>query len=186
MIKIHEKIGLDELKEAFATDRERTVHEVYTCFRKSFIRFARRFTKDEDLIIDGFQEAVIAIFENLTLGKITEHKSSFKTYFFTIGRNKILNMSRNYPQHNPLDAVRYNVETKHQNLFTEYGHELEVAFEKLGDSCKSLLIRFYYERYSINAIMHDLNYKNENTVKAHKSRCMKKLREVFQQLQEKI
>ena len=56
--------------------------------------------------------------------------------------------------------------------------KIRYAINKLGGKCKELILLFYYKRYSIEAIMHQMGYKNENTVKAHKSRCMKSLEKI--------
>ena len=55
------------------------------------------------------------------------------------------------------------------------------ALNSLGSKCQEIIRLFYYSNYSNEAIMHRMNYENENTVKAHKSRCIKKLRTLIQQ-----
>jgi DNA-directed RNA polymerase specialized sigma24 family protein len=61
----------------------------------------------------------------------------------------------------------------------EESEDLRNAMNQLSEGCRKVLVLFYYRRYTIEAIMHTLNYKNENTAKANKSRCLKKLREIM-------
>jgi RNA polymerase sigma-70 factor (ECF subfamily) len=58
--------------------------------------------------------------------------------------------------------------------------QVEKAMDNLGDGCKEIITMFYYQKCSIMDIVERLDYKNENVVKAHKSRCMKRLKELVQ------
>ena len=50
-------------------------------------------------------------------------------------------------------------------------------FKDLSPSCQKILNLFYYRGWSINEIVMGTEYKDENTVKSHKSRCLKGLKE---------
>ncbi len=156
----------------------------YQEYKNDFIQFARKFTPDTDLIVDAYHDAFIVLYENVLSRQLEEMTSSLKTYVFSIGKYTLLN----------------KLKKRHRTVYTEgvegmempqYGivEDLERSesadllrrhIRSLGDACQSLLILFYYKKYSIEAMMHTLGYKNENTVKAYKSRCLKKLKELMQ------
>ena len=175
-----EQAGLNELIEAFHLDKEGVLNEVYILYRSEFLSYASNFCHDAEMRIDCFQEAVISLYENLVKRKINHDSSSVKTYLFAIGKNKILNelrkSKRMTQQDGDIPETAYEVETIHQERAKVL---LRLAFDKLGTKCQQILSKYYYHQYSIDAIMHDMNYKNENTVKAHKSRCVSQLRELM-------
>ena len=47
----------------------------------------------------------------------------------------------------------------------------------MEEPCKSILKYYYYENFSMNKIAEAMKYKNANTVKSQKLRCMKYLEE---------
>ena len=56
---------------------------------------------------------------------------------------------------------------------------VEKSLDNLGDPCKGILMQYYYHKRSIVEIAEILNYKNGETVKTIKYKCLKRLREVF-------
>ncbi len=162
---------------------------VYHSFREEFLQFGRRYTTQEEEILDVYQDAVVALYENVVSGKLEKLNSSLKTYIFSIGKHLLLNTlkrgQRTDLTEEPLSdseiikpVVWENLELSHQQNL------LQQALETLGGTCRELLLLFYYERFSMEAIASRMGYKNTNTVKAHKARCMKSLRSIVEQMQE--
>ena len=58
--------------------------------------------------------------------------------------------------------------------------KLELAFSALGDKCKAVLKLFYYQDYTIEEITKILGYNSKDVVKSQKSRCLKSLKEKFE------
>ena len=179
-MSLNEKSDLQALKKAFKEDRDQVMGDIYKLYRMPFIAFSQRFTQDNELAIESFQEAVISLYENLTHDKITRNESSLKTYLFSIGKHKLLSAINK--ENNKLNTTGENVNALEESTSSdnqELKEVLSLAFDQLGEQCRKVLMRFYYDRYSIESIMIEMDYKNENTVKAHKSRCLSKLRAVF-------
>lgn len=180
MVKLTFESGLQDLKDAFAQNSEGAIHEVYRLHRDSFMKYCQTWSANTEDNLDSFQEAVIALYENLIKGKIKTDSSSVKTYLFAIGKHKVLNeIEKRKRREKKIELQSESLstntvvddETQHVDLHTTMG--------QLGATCKELLVKFYYHQYSIEAITIDMDYKNQNTVKAHKSRCMKKLKELM-------
>jgi len=53
--------------------------------------------------------------------------------------------------------------------------KIKNLMEQLGTSCKTILIMFYIERYSMKDIAIRLNYANDQVARNAKSKCMSKL-----------
>ncbi|MBQ0768811.1 MAG: sigma-70 family RNA polymerase sigma factor, partial [Bizionia sp.] len=59
---------------------------IYENNRAKFIHFARRYNLDDDDIIDVYQDAYIAFYNNVMSGKLQFLSSSISTYIFSIGK----------------------------------------------------------------------------------------------------
>jgi RNA polymerase sigma factor (sigma-70 family) len=161
------------------------VCQLYLRYREPFVKWAgERFhhlqTGD---FRDAFQEAVIALYENLRSGKITSLRSSIKTYLFSIGYYKLIARAKESGKITlqnhwndlllPSEVHPYEAE-KEEELLTNLPQAL---LQQTGEACRKVLTLFYFHRCSIAEIQLELNYQNEETVRAKKSRCLKNLRE---------
>lgn len=159
------------------------VEPVYVEHRDTFVRYAARFGLSQAACLDVYQDAIIAFYENVQAGKLTKLTSSVKTYLFSVGKYLILNRLKAEQKTIPssvleFGAVEADVYAFEEIVLTDRQQQLRRALEELGGQCKELITLFYYHRYSIKSIQQEMNYSNENTVKAAKSRCMKKLKEL--------
>ncbi|MEM6773047.1 MAG: sigma-70 family RNA polymerase sigma factor, partial [Bacteroidota bacterium] len=155
---------------------------LYDRHRQAFIAFAANYGLREERAVDLWQDSIIAFYENVTSGKLTTLTSSLKTYLFSIGRFRILDEHRRQKRQTTLtENGQELIEIHPDQQFTpsEANEELDAAVNRLGDKCRQLLVHFYYDNFAVEAIAHRMGYANENTVSAHKSRCMKKLRELL-------
>ena len=170
------------------TEGSKALEKLYGSYRSEFIAFARRYQLGEDDILDAYQDAIIAFYENVSTGKLSKLSGSLKTYLFSIGKYKLIDLLKQKGKTvstEDFEQMQEKVEHSYmdQMNLTHRQQQLRTAINKLGAQCKELLILFYYRRYSIEAIQIEMQYKNENTVKAHKSRCMKSLREIAERME---
>lgn len=159
---------------------------IYENNRAKFIHFARRYNLDDDDIIDVYQDAYIAFYNNVMSGKLQFLSSSISTYIFSIGKfmvfdrlkkkNKIktvdFDLSLLQKEAIIIDSIELETDT-----LTNEQHLLKKHFKTLGKQCQELLTLFYYRGFTINEILKHGDYNTENVVKSAKSRCMKTLRE---------
>jgi len=54
-----------------------------------------------------------------------------------------------------------------------------VALEKLGQPCQRIVELFYFEKKNMTEISEALGYKNPDTAKNQKCKCMARLRKLF-------
>ena len=178
-IKLTLSSTLDELILKFNDDRNKTIAEIYSLHRRSFLKYFMSRSSNQELILDCFQESIIAVYENLMNEKV-KGETTLKTYLYAIGKNQLASaQAKKDTQHEGISekTVRSTIKTieKEDSNF----EVLQRAIAQLGEKCQELLSLFYYKKYSINAIMYEMNYQNENTVKANKSRCMSQLRTII-------
>lgn len=171
-----EKQQLD-LQSRLRNDDKKALEEVYVLYKEAFVNYGLRFNLTKDDLIDVYQDSVIAMYQNFTTKQIHIESSSLKTYLFSIGKHKIYDRLKERKQfigavvlEDDYEEIDLNetVLTKEQQLLQKY-------FTRLGESCQHILKLFYYRSLSIKEIVQQTQYKDENTVKSHKSRCLKKL-----------
>ena len=157
--------------------------EVYTENRLAFLNWIKhRFNlKDEDAA-DIYQDTLIAFYENIRQNKLKKLSVNLQTYLFSIGKNLALKRHRSMrmmrKHENEWIAEDEHFEDPFSGDGDERTQEVKRAFEKMDEPCHSILKHYYYFRQSMAEIAEALDYKNADTVKSQKSRCMKRLKEM--------
>jgi DNA-directed RNA polymerase specialized sigma24 family protein len=52
--------------------------------------------------------------------------------------------------------------------------------DELGETCKKILLMFYYENLSMKDILENLEYENEQVVRNKKYKCLKQLEQMIE------
>ncbi len=170
----------DIISEILAGD-EQVVVELYNEYKEEFIKWSGfRFQFNRDDALDVFQDVVISFYENVRAGKLQQIDYKLKTYLFAVGKNMILNRikyNQRFDQHaDPVDRVTtYNTAAREIEVTDRHKVIME-HLSSLGEPCQSILRMFFYQGYTMEAIAHNLKYKNADVVKSQKLRCMKELR----------
>lgn len=176
-------------KDAIAdlkSDDRLKLKALYNKFRAPFMGFGQRYHLDSSALAEIYQEAFLALRKRALSGKLNDVNSSMKTYLFGIGKFMIydtLKEKKRTISYEPnLHVVDEQIEMVTLNTPEELTLEqslLRKHFKSLGEKCKLVLTLFYYRGLSIKEIVLEAGYKDENNVKATKSRCLKSLREMI-------
>jgi len=170
-----------QLEERLRQDDKQALETVYIKYRQAFIGFMRQQGLSESDALDVYQESIIALHQNFVSRQLQLQSSSLKTYLFGIGKYKMLDRIKaaqpvSTVPHSTTDYTEINMEEE------SLTHEQELLFKhfsQLGESCQRLLKLFYYRGLSIKEIVALTDYKDDNTVKAYKSRCLKQLKKLI-------
>ncbi len=132
--------------------------------------------------LDVYQESFLALWRNIKDGKFNPKTfDDISGYLSIIVRNKWIDNLRSFHHKKMIhedDMSGYNlVEEEWSGDEKELIALIKIAFGKLGEKCRNLLTRYYYEKQRISAIASELNY-TEATVRNNKYRCIRKLREI--------
>lgn len=168
-----------------AEGNQRAFTELYNMYRAEFIGYVRKsFRGGDDTIIDLYQDACVALYENIIKGRLTVEQlthASLKTYLFCIGRNKLVDMYRSREFKQRRDFIE-NIDYIHDKLpwQEEEPSEREVvirqAVAKMTEPCNTILLKFYWEQKSMQEIAQECGYNNPDSAKTQKSKCMTKLK----------
>ena len=160
---------------------EETLKEIYLANKKPFFLFATRYQISEEDLLDIYQDAIIALYENAKKGKIDDLKSGINTYLFAIGKFMIFKRFKNKKDTITLDEIDISqidweeMEEKEEAQLTL----LRSAINKLGEQCQNVLRLFYFEEKKLDEIQSILSYSNKDVLKAQKSRCLKQLKDLI-------
>ncbi len=158
------------------------LEDVYKKYRISFIKWITYTHKcNEDEAVDIFQYSILSFYENVLEESFEEmNEAGIKTYLYSIGKNKLLADSRKNSK------ISYQEEIDEDELFEaleEDNTEKEVRINKikkliseLGEPCSEILRLFYFNNLSNDEIAEVMKYKNGNTVKNLKYKCIQRIK----------
>lgn len=131
---------------------------------------------------DIFQEAFIALWRNIQLDRFQPHNgTSLDAYLFSIARNKWLDYLRNVKRSPivPMTNESNGIENIHEltEIESRSLKNINESLKLLGDVCKEVLRRFYYQRQSMKTIAEEMDW-TEATARNNKYRCLQQLRKL--------
>jgi RNA polymerase sigma factor (sigma-70 family) len=156
----------------------------YEKYRKEYINWIRRFANcGADDACEYYQGTILIFYENVMNGKLTELQSSLKTYLFGIGKNLVMHQYRKNVRGERVKAefiLQTHLADSSQELIAEDNDLAMIhrCFERIGDPCHRLLELFYFHQKSMEEICQELGYKNPETAKNQKYKCMERLRKL--------
>ena len=127
--------------------------------------------------IDLLQEAMMVLFHNLQKPRFVL-TCKVKTYLYSICRNKWFY----YLKKNKVDLfdiaefVDIPEDPPDTDTWTK-DQELKEAINNLDETCRKLLLYFYFGGLSLEEISLLLNFSNANVAKVRRFRCMERLKE---------
>lgn len=164
---------------------------IYREYRSEFIAWiTSNYSCSRDDAKDVYQVSILALHENILNNKLQKLRSSIKTYLFAIGKNKFLEFRKTESRiTRDVDPAVIDLEEVSSWEYEEKELKLQVtesSLGQLGDPCKSLLELYYFHGLSMDEISERLNYKNRDTTKNLKFKCLTRLRKIFVQEMDKV
>ncbi len=133
---------------------------------------------------DVFQEVLVSF-----IGLVQQDKfrgeSSVKTFLFSMTKHTWLNelkkRGRTEVRELKFEKGRDQQEMDVRHLIAEREGKKQLmnVVEQLGDTCKKILVMFYYENLSMKEILANLEYENEQVVRNKKYKCLKQLEQMI-------
>ena len=176
----------EQLVLAIKSGDQKALSGLYEAFRSEFIRWIiKDFRCPEDDTKDIYQVSVLIVYENIQKGKLDQLTSSLKTYLFGVGKNLAREWNRKSQRHQPFETdhfLRLLADEEPEEDRTE--EKLDLVYEclrKIGPPCQHLLEQFYFQRRNMEEITLSLGYKNADTAKNQKYKCMGRLRKFYEE-----
>jgi len=153
---------------------------IYSAFYKTAEIYVMQNSGSEADAEDIFQEVVVTFIDMVKTGKF-KGECSVNTFIYTLTRHSWLNelkrRGRAKLREEKFDKKQDTVTIDVSNVIE--GREAKSALlkliESLGETCKKILLAFYYDNVSMKEILQTLNYENEQVVRNKKYKCLKQL-----------
>jgi RNA polymerase sigma factor (sigma-70 family) len=170
--------------ETIRNGDKRPLAEVYSAFRSEFMNWiSAHYTCTREEAQDIYQASIITLYENIHSEKLLHLNGTIKTYLFAIGKNKAMELRRHEKKINTHSDVE-EIELEDIKDWEKDKRErdlvlVERSLKKLGEPCKTMLELYYLHGMGLEELAKHLNYRNANTIKNLKCRCLAKLRELM-------
>ena len=169
-------------------DDESIINQIYIEYRESFVQWlCAKYSLNSEEGIELFQYAVVVFYDNVMSGKLTELSGSVKTYLYAVGKNKALQLKREKSRWaGPVEDHLVSYIGVDSNLDPDEAEQqiklVDQAMHLLGDPCRGILKAYYFLRQTMQEIAESMEYKNSDTVKNLKYKCIKRLKKICKSL----
>jgi RNA polymerase sigma factor (sigma-70 family) len=153
------------------------LYQEHALATRSFIMGKGGSEQDAD---DIFQETVIAFIDTVQKGKF-RFESAIRTFLISISKNLWLNEMRKRQRSDNREKIfetgrdQEDADVSAAIGDRELKQQLQKLLADLGESCRKILILFYYENLSMKEMVTHLHYENEQVVRNKKYKCLQQL-----------
>lgn len=170
--------------EDFKLNPEKELENIYKHSKSKYLAYiSRKFSIPSNQALDIFQQALVILWQNNEEGKLKS--GSIDPYLTVIIRNLSLAQTREIKKERNLT----NKVVAHEIIRNIYNNDLNYddkridlikkGLNELGDPCRQLLKMAFYENKTTEDIIETMGYKNADTVKTKKYKCLKRLRSLI-------
>jgi len=162
---------------------DETVKAIYRNYFDSLCWYVMNNSGSRQDAEDVFQEVVVDFIDLVQKDKF-RGESTVKTFLFSLNRHTWLNelkrRGRALAREEKYERVQEKavVDVSHIMAGRESTAQVVQLVEQLGETCKKILLLFYYENMSIKEILENLHYENEQVVRNKKYKCLKQLEQM--------
>ena len=158
------------------TNRERTLEQIYATVYPMMRHYIRQHGGTDDDAKDITQEALITYYEKTIHGQLSL-TSSVSTYLMGIGKNLWRQeLERRSRRTSLTDAVGNALPDDSEPETDLPAASLMTYVEQLGESCRSLLVSFYYFGQRLEQIARQHGYRSVRSATVQKHKCLERLR----------
>jgi RNA polymerase sigma factor (sigma-70 family) len=138
---------------------------------------------DEDAE-DIFQEVVLTFIDLIKKDKF-RGESSVSTFIYALTRNTWLNelkkRGRSKLRDEKFEKAKDTIGPDVSNYIVnrEMRAQLMNVVDSLGETCKKILLAFYFDNLAMKEILNLLDYENEQVVRNKKYKCLKQMEQMI-------
>ena len=132
---------------------------------------------------DVFQEVVVSFIDLVKKDKF-RGESTVKTFLYSLNRHTWLNelkrRGRALVREEKYERGQDNMELDTSHFIADREGKAEVTrlVGELGETCRKILLLFYYENLSMKEILEVTEYDSEQVVRNKKYKCLKQLEQI--------
>jgi RNA polymerase sigma factor (sigma-70 family) len=170
--------------EELLKDENKALKNIYRLYRTECLAWLQtKYGLEVDESVDVFQLAVIIIYDNAVMGKISAQHADAKSYLYGVARNKAYEIMRQKKSNVSIDEhpllLSYITNEEETPINEEAISLANDALVHLGQPCQNILELYYYQNKSMDEITTIHGYKNTDTTKNQKYKCLKRLQSIY-------
>jgi RNA polymerase sigma factor (sigma-70 family) len=157
---------------------EKALEFIYKKYYRMMTKLVITNSGTEEEARDIYQDALVVFWQKATSGKLVM-TSKISTYIYSICQNlwrKELDRKKRLSNEEKDVSVEQDTETAERNKIVAQ------CIDQLGETCKKVLMYYYFEEMSMQDIAEKLGFANTDTAKTKKYKCKKKLDELIKTL----
>jgi RNA polymerase sigma factor (sigma-70 family) len=161
-------------------DIDAAVESLYEQYFNEVIEYIIFRGGTEDDGADIFQDSILGLIDLVKDGKF-RGESSLKTILFAIVRNRWHKDLRTRERRKKREELYSMYEGEGWDAIPETIpiNNIYLVLERIGETCKNILIGFYFDNKSMRMLLEEFDFKNEQVLRNRKNLCMKKLKELL-------
>lgn len=171
-----------QIIDGFRNNDRKIINRFYAANKGAFFNhFRNTYGKDDDYLIDLYQDANVTLWENIQKGKLGKMTSTLTTYLFAVGKYKMMANDRKFKEMTTemdlqnLDLVDSDADEMEEK--EEKERKIDEIVSKMTYPCSDILRMHYWEKLSGEEIATQMNYASTDAVKTQKYKCMQKLKQ---------
>ncbi|QSE96851.1 RNA polymerase sigma factor [Fulvivirga lutea] len=167
-----------DIFEKICKGDERALEILYKKYYRMMTQMVMKNSGTEQEAKDIYQEALVVFWQKSISGNLTL-TSKISTYIYSICQNlwrKELDRKRRLSSEEK-DSVEYQEHDKE-----ERAKLINECINQMGDTCRKVLMYYYFDGLSMQDIADKLGFANTNTAKTKKYKCKQKLDELVKSL----
>ncbi|MEM6344818.1 MAG: sigma-70 family RNA polymerase sigma factor [Bacteroidota bacterium] len=168
--------------QAGAQGAEKAVKALYRQERERCLAYLQKQGAKAEEAKDLFQEAVIAVFENIRAGKF-RGESKLGNYLLSVARFLWLNRVKRSAIAERIHQAQ-TPEVSHPGplpylLAAEQSQQIQALFAALGEQCSEVLNRSIYWEDTMEELAASMGYASAQIARNKKYRCLERLRKMI-------
>jgi len=163
---------------------EETIKAIYRTNFDSLCWYITNNSGSREDAEDIFQEVVVSFIDLVQKDKF-RGESSVKTFLFSLNRftwlNELKRRGRALAREEKFEKGQERVEVDSHHQLTDREGKTAVLrlLDAIGETCKKILLLFYYENLPMKEIVEATDYENEQVVRNKKYKCLKQLEQLI-------
>lgn len=161
---------------------------LFYAYRGYIPKVQSKLNLSQDDVHNAYADALVKLIRQIKTSSF-RGESKLSTYFYRIFNNAAVDVSRHNASNKILDTEELTTYSAKERdlmeliLVNDQVKELRLVMDKLGGSCKSILIDWGYHGYSMAEIAERSNLASTESARSMKHKCLKKLKDIISQSQ---
>ena len=173
---------IDALREDRTTDQ--AIKSLYRDYYEPLSWYVMNNNGSQQDAEDIFQEVLVAFIDLVRKNRF-RGESTVKTFLYSMNRhfwlNELKKRNRTLARENRYEAMQdHEIRGLDEELAgRESGKMIMQLVDQLGETCRKILLLFYFEGCSMKQILEQLHYENEQVVRNKKYKCIRQLEKII-------